>query len=109
MSECRCQNPPFHYLDYTSRKVGIELPRYGEVEIETCKFCHTMWLRYFVEYEAFTASGRWFRGILSEKDALTITPENAIAYLESLPWYFAGGSYFQSTGFKTHGKIHADL
>ena len=62
-----------------------------------------------VEYEAFTASGRWFRGILSEKDALTITPENAIAYLESLPWYFAGGSYFQSTGFKTHGKIHADL
>lgn len=109
MSNCRCYNPPFNYLDYIDTPVGIDLPRYGEVKISTCKLCGTMWLHYFVEYEAFTASGRWFRGLLLKMDVAKITPGNAIAYLEALPWYFAGGCYFDSTGFRTHGKIRADL
>ena len=111
MSNCRCHNPPFHYQDFVSVPVGIDKThgRFGEVSVETCAHCGEKWLRYFVEYEAFTASGRWFQGVLAEKDAPTITPENSIAYLESLPWYFAGGSYFGSTGFKTMGKIRADL
>ncbi|MDR2452600.1 MAG: hypothetical protein LBE85_12760 [Candidatus Accumulibacter sp.] len=111
MSDCRCFNPPFDYQDYDTSPVGTDMTngRYGEVTLKTCKHCGTIWLNYHVEYESYTASGRWFRGPISRADATKMAPESAIAYLERLPWYFAGGSYFRSCGERWSGPIHADL
>jgi hypothetical protein len=111
MSDCRCFNPPFNYRDYDESPVGVDTTngRYGRVTLKTCKHCGTKWLHYFVEYEAFTASGRWFCGLISDAAAATITPDSAIAYLEQLPWHFVGGSYYQSQGMRASGAIRADL
>ena len=108
--ECRCMTPPFDYRDYASREVGVDEThgRFGEVAIETCRVCGRTWLRYLVEYEAFTGSGRWFRGLVPGDVARKVTPEAAIGVLESLEWYFAGGSYFRSRGFRASGPVAAD-
>jgi len=111
MTACRCARPPFLYTDYDSRPVGIDTTngRYGEVTIETCRHCGALWLRYLVEYEAFSRSGRWYRGLVTEEIARSVTPETAVAILQSLPIRFAGGSYFDSTGFEDEGHIDVDL
>ena len=83
--------------------------RYGEVTLLTCVHCGTKWLHYLVEYEAFTASGRWFRAPISEEAIATITPEQAVPFLEQQPWHFLGGSYFRSRGRRSSGAIRAEL
>ena len=40
--------------------------RYGDVELHVCRQCGTHWLRYFVEHEAFSRSGRWYYGLLPD-------------------------------------------
>lgn len=64
--DCPCMNPPFDYRDYDEKYIGRDeiKGRFGSVTIETCKNCGVLWLHYFVEYEAFTASGRWSRGLI---------------------------------------------
>jgi hypothetical protein len=93
----------------TPRGIDATNGRFGEVSVEKCIHCGTSWLRYFVEYEAFTASGRWFRGLMSEKAVALVSPELAVSVLESMPWHFRGGSYFGSTGEVASGPIRADL
>lgn len=102
---CRCMTPPFNYADYTEVAIGTDDTggRFGEVSLLTCKSCGHDWLKYHVEYEAFSKSGRWFRGPVSPEVARSVRPETALALLGSMEWYFAGGSYFDSTGFKTSG------
>jgi len=108
---CVCTEPPFWHEDYESRFVGVDKRngRYGEVAIETCKHCGRKWLRYFVEYEAFSSSGRWYRGIVSPEMEAMLTPENAVEMLESLPRYFYGGSYFSTAGMEGSGPLRVDL
>jgi hypothetical protein len=38
-----------------------------------------------------------------------LKPESVVALLESLPWYFYGGSYFETTGRKGSGRVRVDL
>jgi hypothetical protein len=111
MSECRCHNPPFDYRGFVSTPIGIDMTngRYGEVSSKKCVLCGTKWLHYFVEYEAFTASSRWFQALISDEALATLTPEQAVPFLEQQPWYFLGGSYFQSRGQRSTGKVRADL
>ena len=111
MAECRCMTPPFNYTDYASEPLGIDETngRFGEVSVQTCKACGRKWLHYFVEYEAFSKSGRWYRGLVSAEALRSLTPESAVALLESLPWYFYGGSYFQTIGRKGSGRVWVDL
>jgi len=103
--------PPFNYQDYDSELLGIDETngRYGEVTIETCKACGRLWLRYFVEYESFSQSGRWYRGLVTPEMVESLRPEQAPELLASLPWRFSGGSYFRSMGRKGHGPIIIDL
>lgn len=110
MSECRCYSPPFDCA-FVSTPIGIDMTngRYGEVSCETCALCGTKWLHYFVEYEAFTASGRWFRAPISDEALATLAPEQAVAFLEQQPWHFLGGSYYQSRGQRSTRAIRADL
>jgi len=105
---CGCMTPPFHHWDFDTQDLGVT-SSYGEIQIETCKSCGTKWLRYFWEHEAFTASGRWYKGIVDDSSLPTLTPENCVKYLESLPWYIYGGSYFNTMGKRGSGSIKASL
>ncbi len=111
MHECHCHQPPFLHSDFTTKTIGTDLThgRYGDVTLEKCNACGDLWLRYFVEYEAFSRSGRWFRALISEQLSKTITPEGALAYINRQPWYLAGGSYFQSDGFRTSGEAEVGI
>lgn len=105
---CRCMTPPFYHWDFEDRDLGVT-SNYGEIQIETCKSCGTNWLRYFWEHEGFTASGRWYKGIVDDAALSTLTPDNCVEYLESLPWYIYGGSYFNTMGNRGAGSIKATL
>ena len=110
MSDCRCMSPPFRYEDFDSAAVGVDETngRFGQVSIETCKACGARWLRYFVEYEDTPRSGRWYRGRVSAEAAAAVTPETAVTALQGLEWRFAGGSYFESLGFRSKGPVVVD-
>ena len=79
--------------------------RFAEVSLDRCRQCGRLWLHYFFEYEAFRASGRWYRGLVSEEQARTITATTAAAVLEALPWYFAGGSYYDGVVQRWSGPL----
>jgi hypothetical protein len=103
--------PPFSYLDYESVSLGVDMTkgRYGEVTVETCKACGSLWLRYFVEWEWFSESGRWFRGLVTAEMIGGLKPEQTPELLSSLPWYFYGGSYFRTLGRVGSGSFGIDL
>lgn len=104
---CRCMTPPFNFRTFSTVSVGVDETdgRFGEVFIDVCTACGKTWLRYHLEYEAFSKSGRWYRGLLPAEAARTIQPETAVAVLQRLDWYFAGGSYFSSAGFRSTGPL----
>lgn len=80
--------------------------RFAEVSVLVCRVCGRHWLRYFYEMEAFTASGRWYLGVITREQAAVLSPEAAKEMLEKLDWYFYGGSYFHGQSGKTSGVIH---
>lgn len=110
-SECRCWTPPFRATDFDAEVVGVDATnlRFGEVAVDTCKHCGSKWLTYFVEYEGFTASGRYFRGLVSPEALQGLTPERAVAVLQGLDWHFRGGSYFRTQGERASGPMRVDL
>lgn len=107
---CKCYYPPISGLEYTRDFIGTDMTngRYGEVTIDKCTSCNSLWLHYFVEYEEFSRSGRWYRGLISQEDLKNITPENSVEYLKTVEWYIYGGSYFNSTGKIGSGKVNVD-
>lgn len=76
--------------------------------METCLGCGAKWLRYFVEYPAFTASGRWCRGKVTDKDLDGVTAETALSVIESLDCYEYGGSYFKTASAIGKGPFWVD-
>lgn len=95
--ECTCLNEPGSFDQYEEiRRLGVDPTngRYGEVDLLRCKSCGRCWLRYQVEYEAFTGSGRYFMGLITPEKAESLTPDEAIHYLNQLEWHLYGGSYF---------------
>jgi hypothetical protein len=67
--------------------------------------CGQLWLRYQVEYEAFTESGRWAEAIISEEEAMNMTPEAAAGFLDAAEWHIFGGSYWGHAGQRGHGRL----
>lgn len=102
-SACRCLDPQCRYDAFEDTKVGVDMTngRYGEVSLRRCRECNRLWLHYHVEYEAFSGSGRWHRGLIAPEIADRVTAENAVALLDSLPWRLRGGSYFGTAGERT--------
>jgi hypothetical protein len=82
--------------------------RFAEVSLLVCPRCGQLWLRYFYEMEAFTASGRWYLGAVTAEQAAGLTAENAKATLEGLNEYFYGGSYFGGRSGKASGPLLLD-
>jgi len=99
--------PPFSYLDFETETLGVDETngRNGEVTVETCRACGRKWLRYFVEWEWFSESGRWYRGLVTAEMVERLKPEQAPELLSSLPRYFYGGSYFRTTGREGSGPL----
>lgn len=100
--QCICMDPQCGRDCFDSQLVGTD-QRYGEVELWTCKLCTTTWLHYHLEYEAFTGSGRWYRGIIPAET--NVDAHHAVKQLEHLPWYFYGGSYFKTAGMRGAGLV----
>jgi hypothetical protein len=110
-AKCKCFIPPLHYTDYQISYMGVDETngRFAEVTLQTCIHCGIKWLNYLVEFEAFTKSGRWYRGVIPENELKNIQPGKVVAYFEGLDWFIFGGSYFSSTGMYGKGKVQADL
>jgi hypothetical protein len=79
--------------------------RLAEVAVLICQDCGQHWLRYFYEVEAFTGSGRWYLGAITPEQLATLTLEQAKSMLESLNWYYYGGSYYEGRNGRTSGNI----
>jgi hypothetical protein len=74
---CNCLNESMRFDQYNQVKdIGIDETngRFGEVTVWQCKNCGCYWLHYFVEYEAFTGSGRYFMGLITPEIANTLSP-----------------------------------
>lgn len=109
--KCICEQPPFLFSNFNIVELGVDETsgRFANVVIETCKHCKQKWIKYSVQYESFSESGRWYKGKVKESKAKSITPQNTIDYLEKLDAYFYGGSYFKSEGKEGKGKLDVDL
>ena len=105
IAECRCLNVGPERFE--ERIVGVDKTagRFADVTLRRCGECGRLWLRYFVEYEAFTASGRWAEGLISDEEAERIIPEQAAGFLDGLDWYIFGGSYFGHGPKRGSGRI----
>ena len=93
MKTCKCETPPFYYADFHSAELGVG-SHYADVTIQTCKKCGKKWLKFLIEEEHYTKSGRWWRAPVEPEKLSSITAENAKQFIESLDWCFVGGSYY---------------
>lgn len=102
---CHCLQAPFNFEDYEISHLGVDDSggRYAEVTLEKCRTCGTWWLKYLIEQEWHSNSGRWYRGQISDEEAKRVTTHNAAAMLGGLEWHFYGGSYFNSRGVRADG------
>lgn len=105
---CPCLEGDVFFQNFERREVGDDSD-FGEVSVNKCKRCGRDWLEYFIEYESFSAAGRWFRGVVAPEAANSVKPSEAKATLESLEWYFRGGSAFGGRVVKTSGALKAWL
>lgn len=101
--DCSCQiSLPRRLRLY--RDLGMD-GHFAEVSIQVTPECRHYWLHYYHVLEAFSASGRFYLGLISTEQAASLTAAEAKSTLEALPWYFYGGSYFDGRSGKTSGPI----
>lgn len=100
---CACFSRPNATL-IVKKELGMD-QNYAEVSTWRCACCGQSWLKYFYELEAFTASGRWYLGAITAELAEQLIALDAKATLESLDWYFCGGSYFNGRIGRAAGII----
>jgi hypothetical protein len=94
-------------INLQAESVGVDETngRYADVTLERCLSCGRVWLRYFVEYEGISRSGRWARGEINERQAKEVTPDTALDILEGLASYVRGGSRFNGVVSTHQGKM----
>ena len=105
--KCECFEPAGSPVNPEILFVGVDTTKsnYGDVTLTRCRSCSTAWLRFFVEYESVSRSGRWYRAPVPPEREAEVTAENAIEILNSLEPRFAGGSFFNSDGFATKAEV----
>jgi len=112
LEKCICLDLPQPFYHYEKVKfVGRDETngRFGEVNLRRCLHCGRLWVHYFVEYEAYRASGRYFMGLITPEDAEKLTAETAVVYLNSLDWHLYGGSFFDGVvGRATGEHVYVD-
>lgn len=101
--ECSCPDaPPSNWA--TAQELGMD-DRFAEVSIVSCAECGQLWVRYFYENEAFTSSGQWYLGAVSDSQRRKVTAQNARSMLAALERYFCGGSYYDGRVSAASGEI----
>jgi hypothetical protein len=107
MTGCVCEQGGARFTEFETQDVGCDETegRFADVTLNRCRSCGRLWLRYLVEYEAFSRSGRWARGLIGEEAAQSITPQAAVDHLNGLEWYLYGGSYFDGISGRRSGTM----
>jgi hypothetical protein len=108
MKECACLSEGPRRPDVIDeRYIGSDetAGRFADVILLRCLRCRRLWLRYAVEYEAFTGSGRWAATPIGDKAAETMTPEAAAEFLDRAEFYIYGGSRCGHAGRRGNGKL----
>ena len=101
--KCKCQKPPFYYLDYEIVTLGEN--DQGEASVETCKSCGTVWLKFLIEEPHYSKSGRWWRAKVDPEEVSSLTIENVKFFIERQDECFAGGSYYKKGIHKKNKPI----
>ena len=101
---CSCLNGDDYFANFIERYIGMD-DSFGEISTMQCRLCGRYWLRYYYANEAYTGSGRWYRGIIEPALVSSISIENAKDILENLTWYYRGGSYFGGKVIKRRGAL----
>jgi hypothetical protein len=101
---CPCLEGETYFQNLEHRALGMDSAD-GEVSVDKCKRCGRYWLHYLMEYEYLSRSGRWFRGVVTPKVAATVKSDDARRIIESLDYYFRGGSAFGGKVTKTRGTL----
>ena len=106
-TNCPCEDPEAPRGLLSSHRGGVDETwgRFADVTISRCRRCGQHWVKYQLEYEAFSRSGRWARGKIDADLAATIAVEEVAEHINALPAYIAGGSYFGSTGQIRRGRM----
>ena len=111
-SQCICLNLPLpfdHYRDVKSLGEDKTNGRFGIVSIRECLHCKRLWVYYFVEYEVYSRSGRYYLGLITPDMVEKITAETAVDYLNNLDWTLYGGSFFNNkTGRSDQKGVYVD-
>lgn len=104
---CDCEQAGTRFDQFEARSVGCDESsgRFAEVEVWRCLACGRDWLRYSMEHEAFSRSGRWTRGLITGSQAAAVTAESAVAVLSGLPWRLEGGSYYDGVVTRRAGPL----
>ncbi len=97
---CACQQDASPDLELV-RDLGMDKD-FAEISVLRCPLCGQLWLRYFYENEAFTGSGRWYLGAVSDAP---VQASDAREMYGDMPWYIGGGSYFGGTVTKRSGHL----
>ena len=108
MTDCSCLSAGPRWPDIVDeRHIGCDETkgRFADVSIWRCSRCRRLWLKYLVEYEFYTAAGRFAEAPIHEAAAETMTPEAAPDYLDRAEFYIFGGSYFGHTRHRSSGPI----
>jgi hypothetical protein len=107
MTGCVCEQGGARFTEFETQDVGCDETegRFADVTLKRCRSCGRLWLRYLVEYEAFSRSGRWARGLIGEEAAQSITPQAAVDHLNGLEWYLYGGPYFDGISGRRSGTM----
>lgn len=109
--KCICLDFPQPFDHYEKVKfVGRDETngRFGEVNLRRCLHCGRLWVHYFVEYEAYRASGRYYMGVITAEDAEALTAEAAVDCLNTLDWHLFGGSFFDGVVGRATGHVYVD-
>lgn len=99
---CACEQHDLIESEYRTSIVGTDFAdgKNAEVSIIQCRLCQRIWLKYTIELD------RWFKGIIAKKEVADMKPENAVEYLENLPWYICGGNFFGNKEVFGEGKLN---
>ena len=94
MNECTCLSEGPRRPDVIDeRYIGRDDTggRFADVSLLRCSRCRRLWLRYAVEYEAYSRSGRWAAAPIDQTAAVTMTPEVAAPFLDRAELCIVGG------------------
>jgi HD domain len=109
--DCTCFESDSYRDDFERTVLGLDrTPGHAlaEVSLDRCRRCGRLWLHYFVEQPDVSESSRWFRAPVTPEMAEAVTPQRALAVLETLPWRLQGGAYFGRRGQRTTGPVAVD-